>query len=128
MNFEPFSPFEYSETLPPPAPTASPATDTDGPPPAHYFDRVGCVWIVACVLLAGTAGRMLPTLAEPGGLQHAWAAMVDKGTAPQPEGTAHPQATLASLPPLGTHPAEATRAASPKQEIGPMVPAILRQF
>nr|WP_315207401.1 hypothetical protein [uncultured Albidiferax sp.] len=121
MNFEPFSPFEYSETLPPPAPTATPATDTDRPPPAHYFDRVGCVWIVACVLLAGTAGRMLPTLAEPGGLQHAWAAMVDKGTA-------HPPTTLASLPPHGTYPAEATRAASPKQQIGPLVPAILRQY
>nr|WP_315188964.1 hypothetical protein [uncultured Albidiferax sp.] len=123
MNFEPFSPFERSETLPPPAPVAE-AGQTPSAPPAHYFDRAGCVWIVACVLLAGTAGRMLPSLAEPGGVRHALVAL---GLGSAPEDTAK-ATTVAGLPPHSANPVEATRDGPAKQEIGPLVPAILRQF
>jgi hypothetical protein len=120
MNFEPFSPFERSETLPPPAPVAG----ANPPPPAHYFDRAGCVWIVACMLLAGGAGRMLPSLAEPGGVRQALVAL---GLGSAPDSTAK-ATTVAGLPLHSKNPAEATRDVQVKQEIEPLVPAVLRQF
>ncbi|WP_367849931.1 hypothetical protein [Rhodoferax sp. WC2427] len=117
MNFEPFDPFERSEPLPPP-----PLADK---PSAHYFDRAGCVWIVACVLLAGSAGRLLPALAEPGGLHHA---LVVLGLAQEPADGGKAPTTVASLPAQDAKPSQPIRDVLFKQEIGPLVPAILRQF
>ncbi|BDT67334.1 hypothetical protein os1_15100 [Comamonadaceae bacterium OS-1] len=117
MNFEPFEPFDRSEPLVPP-----PVVDA---PPARYFDRAGCVWIVACVLLAGTVGRLSPVLTQPGGLHQALAAL---GLGSDPGARTQTNTTVASLPAQGAKPSEATRGVPVKQEVGPLVPAIFRQF
>ncbi|MEO5795116.1 MAG: hypothetical protein ABIP34_09435 [Rhodoferax sp.] len=119
MNFEPFMPFEPAEPLVPPviAPSAAPK--------AHYFDPAGLVWIAACVLLATTAARLLPKLAEPDGLRNTLVALGMAST--RPAETAH-STTVASLPPQGANPAQPTRASQTKQEPGPLVPTVLRQF
>nr|WP_315241417.1 hypothetical protein [uncultured Albidiferax sp.] len=126
MNFEPFTPLERSEPLPPSAPVADAPNATS----AHYFDRAGCVWIVACVLLAGMAGRMLPSLVEPGGVRQALAALaaLDSGSESADAAKANPATTVADLPPHSANPNEVARGVQVKQEIGPRLPAMLRQF
>ncbi|WP_295955045.1 hypothetical protein [Rhodoferax sp.] len=125
MNFEPFMPFEPSEPLVPPAVVKSSV------PKAHYFDRVGLVWIVACVLFATSAGQLLPKLAEPDGVRNTLVALGVASARPveTAETTkATHTTTVASLPPQGANPSQPTRATQAKQEAGPLVSAVLRQF
>jgi hypothetical protein len=121
MNFEPFKPFERTQPLPP-------SVAAESTPPSHYFDRVGLVWIVACVLFAVTGGRLLPQLARPDGLRNTLVALGAVAARPvEAAKTSHPT-TMASLPLQGANPRQATPGGQVKQEAGPLSPVLFRQF
>lgn len=125
MNFEPFMPFERADSLAPPVKVVS------DPSKLSYFDRAGLVWILACVLFATTAGRLLPKLAEPNGLRTALTAL---GGAPGHQAEtagiakAPPYTTVVSLPTQGTNRPQPTRTPQAKQEDRPQAAVVLRRF
>lgn len=121
MNFEPFKPFERTQPL-----VQLPVATESTPP--HYFDRVGLVWIVACVLFAAAAGRLLPQLVGHGGLRNTLVALGAVPARPVEAAKTSHSTTSAGLPLQGPNPKQATPAQQVKQEAGPLRPVLFRQF